>query len=214
MRARSNPSNTLYKLSGTMFANAVRGIRSPHAKHFLCTAPKWDHDVLICGGGVVGAALAADVLQRTKGTCNVGIVELLPPKSNIKTQRDPPDVRVYALSPSSIQVLDRIGAWKYISDRSHPYNRMQIWEQSGPGLLKFTAEDINVSELGRICEDQTIQSAIYQAIRDQGHQLTTYFGYAVDDLVLPHDSKNPEGPGHVMIKGKDPAIGSKKLSAR
>lgn len=183
-------------------------------RRFLSTVSKWDHDLLICGGGVVGAALAADVLQRTKGTCNVGIIELSPPKTSIKTSVDPPDVRVYALSPNSIQILERIGAWKYIAERSHPYTNMQVWEQSGPGLVKFSANDINANELGRICEDQTIQSAIYQAIRDQGHTLTTYFGYAVDDLALPGNPKNPEGPAQVTIKPKDATLESKKLSAR
>ena len=175
----------------------------------------WDHDVLICGGGVVGAALAADVLMRSKGACNVGLIELGPPKTSFKTDQDSPDVRVYALSPNSIEFLDRIGAWKYIKDRSQPYTSMQIWEESGPGLLRFSAGDMGAVALGRICEDQTIQSAIYQSIKDQGYNFSTYFGYSVDDVKLPANANNPSSPAVVHIQPKDTTkFEAKELKAR
>jgi len=159
--------------------------------------------------------LAADVLMRSKGACNVGLIELGPPKTSFKTPQDSPDVRVYALSPNSIEFLDRIGAWKYIKDRSQPYTSMQIWEESGPGLLRFSANDMGAVALGRICEDQTIQSAIYQSIRDQGHDFTTYFGYSVDDVKLPANANNPSSPATVHIQPKDATkFQAKELRAR
>ena len=163
---------------------------------------KWDHDVMICGGGVVGAALAADLLHRTGGLCNVGLVESTPPKDYFKTDADAPDVRVYALSPHSIEVLERIGAWKYIEPRSKPYNTMQIWEESGPGMLRFCAKEMDATELGRICEDQTIQSAIFQSIKDKGYNFTTYFNHAVNDVKLPMNGNNPNGAGVVSLQVK------------
>lgn len=174
---------------------------------------QWDHDVLICGGGVVGAALAADILSRTNGTCSVGLVELSPPKS-IRTSEESPDVRVYALSPNSIQQLTRLGAWKYIDDRSQPYSTMQVWEEAGPGLLRFSSNDMGSPELGRICEDQSIQSALYQSIKDKGFNITTYFGYSVDDLKLPTSAVNPMGCATVSIQPKDIKNERKQLSAR
>ena len=164
---------------------------------------KWDHDVMICGGGVVGAALAADLLQRTGGLCDVGLVELTPPRDSFKTLKDAPDVRVYALSPHSIQTLERIGAWKYIETRSQPYSSMQIWEESGPGFLRFSASDMDAVELGRICEDQTIQSAIFQSIKDKGYKFTTYFGHSISDVKLPANGNNPNGAGIVTLQSKD-----------
>ena len=158
--------------------------------------------MLICGGGVVGAALAADLLIRTNGSCNVGLVELNPPKP-LKVNNDQPDVRVYALSPNSIELLDRIGAWKYIKDRSQPYSNMQIWEESGPGLLRFSAESMNSNELGRICEDQTIQSAIFKTIAEKGFSFTTYYGSSVSDVKLPASATNPTGSARVTLQSRD-----------
>lgn len=175
---------------------------------------QWDHDVLICGGGVVGAALAADILMRTNGTCSVGLVEMSPPKPSVRTMAESPDVRVYALSPNSIQQLTRLGAWKYIDERSKPYNTMQVWEESGPGLLRFSSTDMGAPELGRICEDQTIQSAIYQAIKDNGHSMTTYYGCSVDDLKLPVSAVNPMGGAVASIQPKDAKQERKQVSAR
>ena len=160
----------------------------------------------------MGAALAADLLQRTNGSCDIGLVELSAPK-DFKTGNDAPDVRVYALSPHSIQMLDRLGAWKYIEPRSQPYTAMQIWEESGPGMLRFSASEMHVSELGRICEDQTIQSAIFQSIKDKGYKFTTYFGHSVSDVKLPTSGVNPEGAGIVALQTKE-SKGDKHVHAR
>jgi 2-polyprenyl-6-methoxyphenol hydroxylase-like FAD-dependent oxidoreductase len=164
---------------------------------------EWSHDVMICGGGVVGATLAAELLIKTKGSCNIGLVEFAAPKSSIRGPEVAPDVRVYALSPHSIALLKRIGAWKYIEERSKPYTSMQVWESSGPGFFRFSSQDLHADELGRICEDQTIQTAIYQAIRDQGFEFTSYIGSSVSDIKLPASANNPSGPAIVTVQTKD-----------
>lgn len=64
------------------------------------------HDILICGGGVVGSFLAADILHQSKGQCSVGIIDNTTPSKEISssssstsTSMEPPFIRVYALSP-------------------------------------------------------------------------------------------------------------------
>ena len=64
------------------------------------------HDILICGGGVVGSFLAADILHQSKGQCSVGIIDNTTPSKEISssssstsTSTEPPFIRVYALSP-------------------------------------------------------------------------------------------------------------------
>ena len=71
---------------------------------------------------------------------------------------------MYALSPSSIEFMKGIGVWEDIKVRSQPYESMQVWEAAGPGFLKFGADDMNIEELGRICENDTIIAALYEKI--------------------------------------------------
>ena len=57
-----------------------------------------------------------------------------------------------------------IGVWDSIKPRSQPYTDMQVWEANGPGYLKFGANDMDIDELGSICENDTIVAALYERI--------------------------------------------------
>lgn len=161
-----------------------------------------DYDIIINGGGVVGAALAARLLQLSDGQLRIAMFEQgkipsLPEEGAL------PDIRTYALSPKSIKFLDEIGAWKYIEPRSQVYNNMQIWETSGPGVIKFRAEDLSVEELGRICEDRTISAAIYRSIADAGHSIDIINDRKMVSFSLPKDSGNFHFDDIVVVKSND-----------
>eukprot|EP01038_Epipyxis_sp_PR26KG_P009528 gene9528-12835_t len=119
-----------------------------------------EFDVVINGGGVVGMCCAASLYQMSKGNLRIGVIEgsALPEPTIDKK----PLLRVYAISPKTKNVLESLGAWKYIEERSHPFNTMQIWESSGPGMVRFGGG--NRQPLAYICEDSTIQQAIYKSI--------------------------------------------------
>jgi hypothetical protein len=71
---------------------------------------RWDYDVLICGGGVAGTALASKLVRSTYTKLKIGIVESRNPLSSTNTTESelPPDVRVYALAPKSIEFLKNV----------------------------------------------------------------------------------------------------------
>jgi 2-polyprenyl-6-methoxyphenol hydroxylase-like FAD-dependent oxidoreductase len=152
------------------------------------------YDIIVNGGGVVGSLFAADVLHKSKGSLKIAIVESKQPKKLIDINNlSTPDVRVYALSAYSIQALKEIGAWKYIEPRSQPYTKMQIWEENGPSFLKFDSKEMNEDELGRICEDSCIQTAIYQSIEDNGHKIDLFLNYELNNIIRSktnNDSSN------------------------
>ena len=79
-------------------------------------------DLLVVGGGMVGAAFA--FACAGKGLA-IGLVEARPP------QRDWPrgevDLRVSALISASQRMLERLGAWGRIADLgASPYRRMHF----------------------------------------------------------------------------------------
>lgn len=66
------------------------------------------YDVVVHGGGIVGALFAADLLQRTQGQIKLCLIDGAPKRRPLDPQA-PPDIRTYALSPSSIHALQKLG---------------------------------------------------------------------------------------------------------
>ncbi|MGB1172858.1 MAG: FAD-dependent oxidoreductase, partial [Marinobacterium sp.] len=78
-------------------------------------------DLVIVGGGMVGAAMA---LSLADTQLSIALLERALPESFSADQ--PMDLRVSALSPASIDLLDDLGAWQTIlSWRACPYQRMR-----------------------------------------------------------------------------------------
>jgi 3-demethoxyubiquinol 3-hydroxylase len=134
------------------------------------SSSKWDYDVIISGGSIVGASLALDLLHATRGDLNICIIDqVTPPKLDDCLARKVPDIRTYALSPSSVNFLEKLGVWRDVQSRAQPYKSMQIWESRGRGLLRFHASEMNLAQLGHIVEDSTVLSAVYAALDSHEH---------------------------------------------
>ena len=147
-------------------------------------------DVLINGGGIVGAVFASSLLRKAgKGSgLKVGIIDpRKPPLLQSCLEKATPDVRVYALAPRSIGILDSIGSWKHIFSRSQAYDSMQVWDASGPGTVRFQSHP--EPSLGSIVEDSTVQAAVYQSLQDDGFAdgVEFLFGHSVSRLEIAKD---------------------------
>ncbi|GAB6141481.1 FAD-dependent monooxygenase [Methylosoma difficile] len=111
-------------------------------------------DVVIVGGGMVGAALACALGDST---LKVAVLEHMPPEAYAADQ--PHDLRVSALSIASKTLLEGVGAWQGIVDRRLcPFRRMRVWETAGD--TEFCSDDIDFPELGYIVENRLIQLAL------------------------------------------------------
>lgn len=116
-------------------------------------------DVLVVGGGLVGATLAADLGQRG---FQVGVVEARP------SPAIPPegfDVRVSALTRATRRVLEFTGAWPHVVlERVQPFREMVVWDVPGWGEVHFDSADIAEPELGYIAENCVIQKALNERL--------------------------------------------------
>jgi len=119
---------------------------------------KKEFDVVIVGGGMVGAAVACSL---GGSDLKVAVVERVLPEEFEASQ--PHDLRVSALSIASKNILETVGAWEgVLSRRSCPFKRMRVWETAGD--TEFNSDDINYPELGYIVENRITQLALLERL--------------------------------------------------
>ena len=118
-----------------------------------------EFDVVIVGGGMVGAAVACGL---GGSALKVAVVEQLIPEAFSAEQ--PHDLRVSALSIASKKILETVGAWDgVISRRFCPFKRMRVWETAGD--TEFNSDDIDYPELGCIVENRVTQLALLDRLQ-------------------------------------------------
>jgi 2-octaprenylphenol hydroxylase len=152
------------------------------------TGSRTDFDVLIVGGGMVGACLAASAAADGElGRLRIALLDASPPN------QPPPDgdidLRVSAVSRASQRVLASFGAWQRIaaSHRS-AYSEMIVWDAAGKpfgnGSIRFSASETSEPDLGHIVENRRLQWGIYTSQSLTGGVTllrATLAGLALDD---------------------------------
>ncbi|WP_428356340.1 FAD-dependent monooxygenase [Methyloprofundus sp.] len=113
-----------------------------------------EYDVLIVGGGMVGAAVACALGDSD---LKVALIEQTMPEAFSAEQAH--DLRVSALSIASQQILQTVGAWDAVMVmRVCPFKRMRVWETAGD--TEFNSDDIAYDALGYIVENRVTQLAL------------------------------------------------------
>lgn len=118
-----------------------------------------DFDVIVVGGGMVGAAIA---LGLSKQNFSVAVIEQHKPESFSHEQM--PDMRLSAFNIHSVNLLKDLGAWQHIEQmRYREYDTLSVWEQADD-ITQFTAQSISQPRLGYFVENRLVQLGLYAAI--------------------------------------------------
>ena len=121
-----------------------------------------DVDVVVVGAGMVGAALACALAQRS---FSVMVVEARTPELSWDSAGF--DLRVSAISRASQRLLQNLGVWQaMLDDRATPYQHMHVWDRAGLGEIHFDAADLAEPDLGHIIENRVIVAALWRRMRD------------------------------------------------
>jgi 2-octaprenylphenol hydroxylase len=130
-------------------------------------------DVVIVGGGPVGAALGALLVRlRSRGLRVLLLERDLP---DLAQPIDARDLRVFALSRASERVLRAAGAWSALAAVPGvlaSYERMHVWprdaEPRSEGSLTFDAAELGEANLGYIVGNAALQRATLAAFVEGG----------------------------------------------
>ncbi len=119
-------------------------------------------DVLIIGGGMIGATTACALARYG---LRVTVVEARELNFSFATGADY-DLRVSAISPGTEMILRAVGAWPAIeATRVCPYRRMKVWDAEGFGEIHFDSSQVNEPYLGHIVENRVVQRALVECFK-------------------------------------------------
>ena len=118
------------------------------------------YDVAIVGGGLVGLSLAAMLGGNGFKTA---LVEAREPQ--LTWAEGSIDLRVYAVSRVSQQLLEDAGAWRSIAPYACAYHDMHVWDAGGSGEIHFDSAELGEPDLGHIVESRVIEKALFDVIQ-------------------------------------------------
>lgn len=120
----------------------------------------FDADVLIVGGGLVGAALALALRDSP-----LSVLLLEGRALDLSATPESWDSRIYAINGASRRWLESIGAWQGLAcQRLQAVQSMQIFGDD-QAQLRFDALEAGLDRLATIMESRELQRALWQALQ-------------------------------------------------
>jgi len=122
-------------------------------------------DIIIVGGGMVGACMA---LAAAREGFQVTLLE--PRQPSLEWTGDDFDIRVSALTRTSEMILRNLDVWQGMQQRRvTAYENMHVWDRKGFGEIHFAAEDVGAPNLGHIVENRVIVAGLWEQIIHQAN---------------------------------------------
>lgn len=115
-------------------------------------------DVLVVGGGMVGAALAVALNGTGLG---VTVVEAVPPRAPGQPSYDD---RSTALAWTSRRILETLDAWPMLAGDAGPIEHVHVSQQHRLGVTRLHAAEENLPALGYVVPNRALGSVLLAAM--------------------------------------------------
>lgn len=121
------------------------------------------HDIVIVGGGLIGASLACALAPIGLDTA---LVEAVPLRSDAQPSYDE---KMLSLAPASMRILDGIGVWPAIEAHGvTPIEHIHISNRGHWGKTRLSAAELGVAALGYVVPARVIGLSLAQRLADTG----------------------------------------------
>lgn len=126
----------------------------------MSTTGELQADIVIVGGGMVGATLACAL-----GDSALKVILLEAGSGQYALPAQGYELRVSAITRASQRIFETLGVWPgIVARRISPYRDMHVWDATGNGVIHFDSAEIGESTLGHIIENNVITAALYERL--------------------------------------------------
>jgi len=120
-------------------------------------------DLIIVGGGMVGASLACALKNAS---LKIAIIEAYEPHSQ---QQASYDDRGIALAYGSQRIFESMGLWEQLAIHSTAISDIHVSDRGHFGITRLSAQDENVPALGQVITARSMGQVLTQALTQQGN---------------------------------------------
>ena len=124
---------------------------------------QYDYDIIIVGGGLVGASLA--VMLRDSGF-SIALVEAF---QHDHAAQPSYDDRTVALSWGSRLMLETMGLWSELQQHVQPISTIHISDKGHLGVTRLHHHEEGVEALGYVAENRRMGKVLFDAMSDQAN---------------------------------------------
>jgi 2-octaprenyl-6-methoxyphenol hydroxylase len=117
-----------------------------------------DFDIVIIGGGLVGASLACAL--RASGL-RLGVIEAVPLAASSQPGYDD---RTLALAYGSKRIFETLGVWEGIVPETTRIDRIHISDRGHFGVTRLTAAEAGLPALGYVVPNRALGAALLKAL--------------------------------------------------
>lgn len=131
---------------------------------------KCDYDVVIAGGGMVGASLALALSRQSQQGIRILVVEsfpLPPANSHGPVYRPSFDARSTALSYGSRLILEQLDIWPALQAHVASIDTIHVSEKGRLGSTLMHADELDWSALGYVVENAWLGNVLLSQLREQ-----------------------------------------------
>ncbi len=119
---------------------------------------KTDYDILIVGGGMVGATMAYALSPLP---LRIGVIEAVPFKSDSQPSYDD---RAIALAYGSAKIFESMGLWDLLDDKVSPIKRIHVSDRGHFGVARIDSTEEKVDALGYVVENRVVGAVLADAL--------------------------------------------------
>lgn len=122
-----------------------------------------DFDVIVAGGGLVGASLCAAL---SASPLRLAVVE---PVARGAPNQPSFDERMTALAPTTRRIFEALGLWADIRRDAAPIRQIHVSDRGRPGFVRMTAVEEGVDALGHVVPNRRLGEVLPAAVAGQAN---------------------------------------------
>ncbi|GAB4515321.1 MAG: 2-octaprenyl-6-methoxyphenyl hydroxylase [Sulfuricaulis sp.] len=120
---------------------------------------KDNFDILIIGGGLVGASLACALRESS---LRIGVIEAVPLAASTQSSYDD---RTLALAYGSKKIFEGMGVWNDIAPEATPIERIHISDRGRFGVTRLAAVETGLPALGYVVPNRALGVVLLKALQ-------------------------------------------------